>query len=60
MILPCFILILTILQFIWIADANRFRAHDLVAVEANTIGPYNNPTETYLVSLNFGSTEMTY
>ena len=29
----------------------RFKAHDRVAVIANTVGPFTNPTETYPVSL---------
>jgi hypothetical protein len=33
-----------------VADARHFRAHDAVGIVANTIGPFNNPTETYPVS----------
>ena len=29
--------------------ALRYHAHDRVAVVANTVGPFNNPTETYPV-----------
>lgn len=32
--------------------ARRYRAHDHVAIVANTVGPFNNPTETYPVSNN--------
>ena len=28
---------------------HRYHAHDRVALVANTVGPYNNPTETYAV-----------
>ena len=30
--------------------SRRYHAHDLVNVAANTVGPFNNPTETYPVS----------
>ena len=29
------------------ASSKRYRAHDRVALVANTVGPFNNPTETY-------------
>jgi len=32
-----------------IVSAKHYRAHDPMPVIANTIGPYNNPTETYPV-----------
>lgn len=32
-------------------DGRRFRAHDHVGIVANTVGPFNNPTETYPVEL---------
>lgn len=53
--------IVTLLLFAFAAiDARRFRAHDSVGIVANTIGPFNNPTETYPVSTpprcNFFST----
>ena len=32
------------------ANNNKFHTHDRVAVVANTVGPFNNPTETYHVS----------
>ena len=28
----------------------RYHAHDKVSLAANTVGPFNNPTETYPVS----------
>jgi hypothetical protein len=28
-------------------EARRYAAHDPVAIVANTVGPFNNPTETY-------------
>lgn len=28
-------------------DSSRFHAHDHIALLANTVGPFNNPTETY-------------
>lgn len=31
------------------AEHKRYHAHDRVAVVANTVGPFNNPTETYPV-----------
>jgi hypothetical protein len=40
------------LFFIFIAVAGRrYKAHDHVGIVANTIGPFNNPTETYPVSI---------
>jgi len=40
-----------------IVSAKHYRAHDPMPVIANTIGPYNNPTETYpFYSLPFCST----
>lgn len=27
----------------------KYRAHDKVSLAANTVGPFNNPTETYPV-----------
>ena len=30
-------------------SGKRFQAHDKVDLVANTVGPYNNPTETYPV-----------
>lgn len=44
--------IATLLLFAFSAvDARRFRAHDSVGIVANTIGPFNNPTETYPVRI---------
>ena len=31
--------------------ARRYAAHDPVQIVANTVGPFNNPTETYPVSI---------
>lgn len=36
-----------------IVNAKHYRAHDPMPVIANTIGPYNNPTETYPVWIIF-------
>ena len=33
------------------AAGKRFHAHDHVGIVANTVGPFNNPTETYPVLL---------
>ena len=30
-------------------EGRRYHAHDKVAIVANTVGPFNNPTETYPV-----------
>lgn len=30
-----------------LVDGKRYRAHDHVGIVANTVGPFNNPTETY-------------
>lgn len=30
-------------------DARRYKAHDRIGLVANTVGPFNNPTETYPV-----------
>ena len=35
-----------------VVQGRHFRAHDSVPIIANTIGPFNNPTETYPVSLS--------
>ena len=46
-----FLFILTLL-LIGLANAvitSKFEAHDRIAVVANTVGPFNNPTETYHV-----------
>ena len=31
------------------AESHRYRAHDRIGLVANTVGPFNNPTETYPV-----------
>ena len=31
-------------------EARRYKAHDRIGLVANTVGPFNNPTETYSVS----------
>jgi hypothetical protein len=41
-------LISTLVVFIKAKD-NKFSTHDRVAAVANTVGPFNNPTETYHV-----------
>ena len=33
------------------AEGRRYHAHDKVAIVANTVGPFNNPTETYPVTV---------
>jgi len=33
--------------FATFVSAKRYRAHDKVSLVANTVGPFNNPTETY-------------
>lgn len=44
--------ILCILEIINInVESKHYRAHDALPLIANTIGPFNNPTETYPVSL---------
>lgn len=43
------ILTLILIGLVYLASANKFEAHDRVAVVANTVGPFNNPTETYHV-----------
>lgn len=30
-------------------EGHHYHAHDRVSLVANTVGPYNNPTETYPV-----------
>lgn len=34
-----------------VALGRRFKAHDHVGIVANTVGPFNNPTETYPVRI---------
>ena len=44
-------LIITILCAINVfVDARRYHSHDRIGIVANTVGPFNNPTETYPVS----------
>lgn len=33
------------------SEAKKYGAHDRVAAVANTVGPFNNPTETYPVRI---------
>lgn len=33
-----------------LAAGKHYKAHDHVGIVANTVGPFNNPTETYPVS----------
>lgn len=33
-----------------LVDSRRYHAHDRISLAANTVGPFNNPTETYPVS----------
>lgn len=35
--------------FFILGEAKKYQIHDRVPVVANTVGPYNNPTETYAV-----------
>jgi hypothetical protein len=44
-------LCVVLLFVVHITEAKHYHAHDHVAVVANTVGPFNNPTETYPVSL---------
>jgi hypothetical protein len=46
--LVCIILVAT-------ASAKRYHAHDHVGIVANTVGPFNNPTETYPVRFEIPS-----
>jgi hypothetical protein len=41
--------LLPLVFLIWfsIIEARRYKAHDHIALVANTVGPFNNPTETY-------------
>jgi hypothetical protein len=49
----CFLLVIGPLLSVMAHDRkdgeHHYHAHDRVAVVANTVGPYNNPTETYPV-----------
>jgi hypothetical protein len=38
-----------VIGLINIAQCRRYHAHDHVGIVANTVGPFNNPTETYPV-----------
>lgn len=42
-------LLALLLAFSQVAESKHYRSHDPVHVVANTIGPFNNPTETYPV-----------
>ena len=33
------------------AECRRYHAHDRIGIVANTVGPFNNPTETYPVCI---------
>ena len=46
MVCRCVMIVIVLAQ---IALCKRYRAHDKVDVISNTVGPYNNPTETYPV-----------
>jgi uncharacterized membrane protein len=48
-----FLCIFLILSSVCISviDGVRYHAHDAVKIVANTVGPFNNPTETYPVSI---------
>lgn len=35
--------------FVCIVIGRKYHAHDHVGLVANTVGPFNNPTETYPV-----------
>ena len=50
----CVILILGVLlnALVVNGEGHHYHAHDRVAVVANTVGPYNNPTETYPVYIH--------
>jgi len=43
------ILSLSLTLFVTVVS-KRYHIHDPVTITANTVGPYNNPTETYQVS----------
>ena len=43
-----FIIVLVFILF-GIIEAERYKAHDRIGLVANTVGPFNNPTETYPV-----------
>ena len=43
-----FVLVSTLVAFTE-AKEKKFAAHDRIATVANTVGPFNNPTETYHV-----------
>jgi hypothetical protein len=45
-------IVLVLLAVASLAQSRRYHAHDKVSIVANTVGPYNNPTETYPVSEN--------
>lgn len=40
-------LLVLVLTLVVTVVAKRYRAHDRVQLAANTVGPFNNPTETY-------------
>lgn len=40
-------LLILLLVIIEVVFAKRYKAHDHVGIVANTVGPFNNPTETY-------------
>ena len=43
------IALLCAIAFAGCVEGKRYRAHDHVGIVANTVGPFNNPTETYPV-----------
>lgn len=54
---PLSFLLLLFLSFSPLIFSHHFHSHDKVSIIANTIGPFNNPTETYpYYSLPFCST----
>ena len=42
---------LVVALLVGLVESTRFANHDKVPLIANTVGPFNNPTETYPVSV---------
>ncbi len=42
-------ILLTTVVVLQVAFSKHYQTHDIVKIIANTVGPYNNPTETYPV-----------
>jgi hypothetical protein len=53
------LVVIMVLLFVRV-ESSRYRAHDRIGLVANTVGPFNNPTETYPVYYTINSISHIY